>query len=67
MHDLKPREREALFLKGVVFSYTAVNRRITEGRARLRQRVDSVAPTPRRALMTSAIRGTGAESEPDPA
>ena len=46
---LKPREREALYLFGLGYSYheiaqitnatyTAVNRRITEGRAALRRR-----------------------------
>jgi RNA polymerase sigma factor (sigma-70 family) len=46
--QLKPREREALYLKALGYryreiaaltgsSYTAVNRRITEGRARLRK------------------------------
>jgi DNA-directed RNA polymerase specialized sigma24 family protein len=46
--QLKPREREALFLKALGYSYneiarltdstyTAVNRRLTEGRARLRR------------------------------
>ena len=48
LQALKPREREALYLQGLGHSYhaiaaltgstyTAVNRRITEGRARLRQ------------------------------
>jgi DNA-directed RNA polymerase specialized sigma24 family protein len=48
MQTLKPREREALYLKGAGYSYdeiarltgatyTAVNRRITEGRAALRR------------------------------
>jgi DNA-directed RNA polymerase specialized sigma24 family protein len=47
MRAIKPREREALYLKGLGYSYgeimrltgatcTAVNRRITEGRAALR-------------------------------
>jgi DNA-directed RNA polymerase specialized sigma24 family protein len=51
MHVLKPREREALYLKGLGYSYqeimtitnasyTAVNRRITEGRAALRHQMD---------------------------
>jgi RNA polymerase sigma factor (sigma-70 family) len=46
--ELKPREREALYLKALGYSYqeiarltdstyTAVNRRLTEGRARLRR------------------------------
>jgi DNA-directed RNA polymerase specialized sigma24 family protein len=50
MQALKPRQREALYLKGVGYSYdeimqitdaayTAVNRRITEGRAALRRQV----------------------------
>jgi DNA invertase Pin-like site-specific DNA recombinase len=50
---LKPREREALYLKGLGYSYneiarltgatyTAVNRRITEGRAALRRQVRNV-------------------------
>jgi RNA polymerase sigma factor (sigma-70 family) len=48
MQGLKPREREALYLRGLGYSYqeimqitgatyTAVNRRITEGRATLRR------------------------------
>jgi len=48
MRALKPREREALYLKGLGYSYreimrltgstyTAVNRCITEGRAALRR------------------------------
>jgi len=51
MQALKPREREALCLKGLGYSYqeimqitdatyTAVNRRITEGRAALRRQLD---------------------------
>jgi len=50
MRALKPREREALYLKGLGYSYaeimrltgatyTAVNRRITEGRAALREQL----------------------------
>lgn len=50
LRALKPREREALYLQGLGYSYqeiatltnstyTAVNRRLTEGRARLRDLV----------------------------
>jgi DNA-directed RNA polymerase specialized sigma24 family protein len=52
---LKPREREALYLKGLGYSYTeimrltgatytAVNRRITEGRAALREQLGDDGP-----------------------
>lgn len=76
LQTLKPREREALYLHGLGFSYheigqltnstyTAVNRRITEGRAALRRGGRKPRDRERREARPG-VEEKGASSTPDP-